>query len=813
MWRLSLGGNEYLSLAPAWSGWNPAGQGVVLVLSLAALVLLIVWLARWDRVLVSPRRSRVLLGIRLLVALIAWSLAALQPTLVTERDEDTLSRVLIAIDSSGSMDIADPQRDAAETQALAKVLRVDRSQLATLTRKEITRRLLTDEGVGLESALAKSHALEVVTFRDWAESVAVPIEDSLFKSIAKRGDGTNLSAPLQASLLRGDSAGGKLIGIVLLSDGQHHGSGDPLAIARELAPRNIPIFATPIGSKTPPADIAIIDLKAPKQAAKDAEVVVEAKIRLRGIPPGKLTLRLTAPGASKDTQLEKTIDHDGKDATIAVPFPMRFEAIGVHRVEVSAESPKGTQEVSSENNRLAANIRVASDKTHVLLIDADMRWEHHYLAAALQRDPDVAMERVVFHAPRLGSASDEKLEAAGYAKRSLPKLEPNREDPLWAFDLIVLGDVAPEDLTLADRRRLETYVGERGGTLVVQAGKRWQPLEFLAGPDDPLRKLIPIEAPQVIRPKDGFRVRLSDAGEGAPFLRMDDSEPEHRKVWAELPKHFWAVAGKPKAGAMVLGTAEFEGIKSKEAPAIIVQSNFGFGKVLYLGFDSTWRWRYRVGDKHHHRFWGQLARWAGADPWTPGGNRLVRFGAVSPVVRPGDDAEAIVRIAESMPLPSGPVRMNVVRIGNKQKEELVGAFELPADGKRTRQWQGKLKGLPPGEYRLEPNMAEWKDAIGTDQGSDRRDVFTVQPPEDRETADLATNFALLAALAEASGGRVVPIEEIDRLPSMLRRLVTTQHERIERRPWQDKTWSCHLFLLLIGLLSIEWAGRKWAGLP
>ena len=813
MLRLNLGGDEYVSLAPAWSGWSPLGQGAVLLLSLLALVALIVWLARWDRALVAPRQARALLGVRLLVAFIAWSLAALQPTWVTERDDEVASRVLIAIDNSGSMDIADPQRDGAESGALAKTLRMDGSQVPSLTRKEIARRLLKNEGAGIESALSNNHTVEVVSFRDRAESVGVPMEDSIFKEIAKPGEGTNVSAPLQTAMLRGDSAGGELIGIVLLSDGQHHGSGDPLAVARELARRKIPIFATPIGSKTPPADIAIVDLRAPKQVAKDAEAVVEAKVRLRGIPAGKLTLRMSAPGATKDTPLEKAIDHDGKDAAIVVPFPLRFEAFGVHRAELSVEAPKGIQEISADNNRLAASIRVASDKTRVLLIDADIRWEHYYLAAALQRDPDVALERVVFHAPRLGAAPEDKLESLGFAKRSLPKLEPNREDPLWAFDLIVLGDVAPEDLPLADRRRLEAYVGERGGTLVVQAGKRWQPLDFLAGPEDPLAKLIPIELPQTMRPKDGFRIRLSDAGEGIPFLRMDDGEPEHRKVWAELPKHFWAVAGKPKAGAMVLATAEIEGSKSKDGSALIVQSNFGFGKVLYLGFDSTWRWRYRVGDKHHHRFWGQLARWAGADPWTPGSNRLVRFGALSPVVRPGDDAEAILRIAESMPLPNGPVRMKVIRIGDEQKEELIGAFELPADGKRMRLWQGKLKGLPPGAYRLEPENAEWRDAAGKEQGADRRDVFTVQPPEDRETADLATNFSLLAALAEASGGRVVPIEEIDRLPSILQRLVTTKHERIERRPWHDAPWTWYVFSLIMGLLTIEWVGRKWSGLP
>ena len=35
------------------------------------------------------------------------------------------------------------------------------------------------------------------------------------------------------------------------------------------------------------------------------------------------------------------------------------------------------------------------------------------------------------------------------------------------------------------------------------------------------------------------------------------------------------------------------------------------GKVLFVGLDSTWRWRYKAGDTYHHRFWGQLVTdWA-----------------------------------------------------------------------------------------------------------------------------------------------------------------------------------------------------------
>ena len=57
--------------------------------------------------------------------------------------------------------------------------------------------------------------------------------------------------------------------------------------------------------------------------------------------------------------------------------------------------------------------------------------------------------------------------------------------------------------------------------------------------------------------------------------------------------------------------------------ALLVQQGYGRGQVLFVGLDSTWRWRFKVGDKYHHRFWGQLVRWAASDKLLEGGNRLL----------------------------------------------------------------------------------------------------------------------------------------------------------------------------------------------
>ena len=44
------------------------------------------------------------------------------------------------------------------------------------------------------------------------------------------------------------------------------------------------------------------------------------------------------------------------------------------------------------------------------------------------------------------------------------------DDPLSQYDAVVLGDVAPDDVAPGFWKRLERFVAERGGTLIVSPG-------------------------------------------------------------------------------------------------------------------------------------------------------------------------------------------------------------------------------------------------------------------------------------------------------------------------------------------------------
>jgi hypothetical protein len=480
------------------------------------------------------------------------------------------------------------------------------------------------------------------------------------------------------------------------------------------------------------------------------------------------------------------------------------------------------------------------------LIDSEPRWEFHYLANALSRDPTVRLDSVLLKPPLLNEqVSDETLQQLGNPRRSLPP-DPDAFKP---YDCIILGDVAPDEFPLADRRRFEKYVAEEGGTLVLVAGKRAMPQAYFSdtnaptprplppgergrgeggrgrgeadAPGDPVLKLLPLEEARLINPVNGFSFALTRFGKGTKFLQMEANLEESERRWAELPRHFWGVVGRAKPGANALayfrdetGIAAVNQKQSAEEKqgrenALAALQNYGLGRVLYLGVDSTWRWRYRIGDTYHHRFWSQIIRWAASDkPQT-------RFGTRSPVYSHGQNVDVFVRLdAETIRSLPGQIAIEarILRLGPGKEAEPAALVHLSGEG-RQQILEKQVANLSPGNYAVElvisdPQFRER--LLGRTPTPDRvRATFTVTAADSAEKVNLEANWDLLHELADKSGGRFLKVEEADDLLHLLAPQWDQASRPTEHKLWQS--WTMLLVVLL--LLTLEWIGRKLAGLP
>jgi hypothetical protein len=856
MLRLRLPADDTsLLLAPLGAGLSPALQVALLVLLAAVPLALVAALYRYELRLVPRAAALVLLGLRVAVLALIVFLVGFRPVYARDVKYDLPGRVVVAVDRSDSMDVADPQRTPLEKLRLARALGLapDLADDATLdawikeyedgrdekaragadavykrvdelTRTEAARRVLAADGVGLLPALTKQHDVQLVGFHREAWELRPDQLDQLFAKVEGGAAYTDLRLPLVRALEQPSSGDRPVLGVVLLTDGQHNYGEPPVKKAAELGERQIPVFPVALGARRPPPDVAVTLVRGPHNVFKDVDAPIDVRFRATGLPAQDFKVELTLDGPEKKLLEERVVHHDGKDQEYAERFTVRLDKPGTQTLtaKVTPLDP-ATKETRTDNNSKPVAVNVADDKAKVLLIDGEARWEYHDLASALQRDRPMQVKGVVFDQPRLDkNLTPEALEKMGSPREQLPA----GADALAEYDCIILGDATAAQLPAAERVRLEKYVADRGGTLVILAGKRAMPLGFPdfdgTGEADPLRKLLPVEEPQVVAPADGFAVTLTQDGKDAEFMKLDADGGKSVARWAELPRHYWGVVGRAKPGAVVLAYVEADapGAAAKEREkerALVVRQNYGFGRVLYVGLDSTWRWRYKVGDTYHHRFWGQAIRWAAADKPLVSGNEYLRFGTPQPLYRQGEEAEVVVRLNEEAGAlrPDALAAARVIRTDGKDgKEEAVALVPLGKREAQPRVLQGKLANLPAGRYAVElviPDLAGKLDdpASRPNDKKPLRATFGVLPPDSTEMIDLGTNWAALEELAAKSGGRVYTPEDAAELVQKLaaQRVPHTEHH--EKPLWQ---WWV-LLVLVVALLTGEWAGRKWAGLP
>jgi hypothetical protein len=329
----------------------------------------------------------------------------------------------------------------------------------------------------------------------------------------------------------------------------------------------------------------------------------------------------------------------------------------------------------------------------------------------------------------------------------------------------------------------------------------------------------------VLKPEEGFPLKLSQAGQEMKFMELDPDREENNELWAGRPRPWpWLVAGKAKPGATSLAYVPSAGDETRsvsdreKSQAVVVRQNYGFGQVLFVGLDSTWRWRYRMGDLYHHRFWGQAIRWASAEKPLVTGNEFLRFGTPQPIYRANDQIDIVTRLADRL----GQVKPNLlagarlIRLPDKPegKEVATALVQLSARPAEPRVLDGKVANLPPGQYAIELVIPDMADRLftPTEPGKEAkplRATFSVLPPESREMIDLETRWPVLEDLAAKSGGKVFAPEDAGELAALLAQQSIPYVENHEQRVYQ---WWV-LLVLIVGLLTIEWATRKWAGLP
>lgn len=808
--------------------WNSPGWIALVAVCLLAFAVLTILLLRYERQLVSRTVGSVLLALRLAM-LATIFLVVLEPVIEWRWERDITGTVIVAVDVSNSMATRDVHATPEEKQRWAHALgmiahageaagqeqdknedanRAEARQANTndimreldeLSRKDIAVRLITGPEQRWLQDLQQSARVEFVVFGGNALAIE---PQSLERAVRTPPPTTDdESSDLRKALLaRPVSESSPLLGMLVLSDGRNTAEGDPIQVAEQLRVSEIPVFGVLLGSILRPKDVAITSIDAPRDVFKQDKVRVRATVRTAGFDGEEVETILESDGAPLMTKRIPS-------ATPEVIVEFELDPLPPGRHFYTLRSAVLPGETRDDNNHKSFAVNVVDDRARVLLVDEEARWEFRYLDNALSRDDRIDISRVLFDQPYL------QVLDAPFFPRALPTstgVNDKDTSPFADCDLVIMGDVSPVNVPAEDWNQLEEFVSESGGTLVLLAGRRYMPLQQQS---DAFQRLIPLRDQRPISidadasppQQRGFHLSLTAQGSSESVFQLTGDADENQRVWSELPGHSWGIVGTPKSGA----TALVEAVAPADDPdfergPIIVRQNYGFGQVLWVGIDSTWRWRHRVGDQYHHRFWGQIARWA-ADNKAAAGNEFVRFGPEHTDVESGEDV--IVRAQWSAPFlrrfPKLTAKVEVRERDQADAAPIAEANLRPASGQPL-VYEGRVAALEPGDYSLKLTI---KDAVTGTQPL--TSPLFVNPRQTPELVDLSADRHMLAKVAEASGGALLEADQLDDFASRFRDVGRTETLSEELLVWNH--WL--VFLLLIGLLTSEWLLRKLNGLP
>ncbi len=731
--------------------------------------------------------------------------------------------------------------DAFAAQADADTRRA-MDEVGAFSRRQIADGLLRGGKGNLLVGLSDRVKLRYYRFADEARLAAAPATSAPATDDPNRvsGEGTNLAAAIE-QVVR-DVPANELAGVVMLTDGRHNATDDPAPIARRLGTQGVPICPVVIGSEVSPPDAAIVRIDAPDQVYAEDTMTIGVSVRLDGLEGRTLAVRLLdeagkalglAAGDDEDAHIpspnapskERRITASGPSERREIRLSHKPTGKGRHVYRVTLEA--APNEVFKENNQRTVAVQVGDERVKVLLVDGSPRWEFRYLRNLLLRDPSVQLQHVLFDPADIDRQPRATPIVARVQNRepAADRLPQTNED-LNAYDAILLGDVGPDDLSADLQRRIEQFVADRGGTLALIAGKRHMPTDFMG---QPLAALLPVEpegtpsiSPQT-QPQGSWLLRLADEGQGHLITELAIEPQTNQSLWDALPPFNWRSAmGRAKGGASVLAWAEpphrgatTATTTTARAPidrpplrrdgAVLVAQNYGLGRVLYIGWDATWRFRYKHGDTYHHKFWAQVLRWAQSGN-LPAGLQHVRIGTDR--VRYPKGRPVVVRAKFTQP--------NLTAMTDAQVRAIVTQGGRPVVSVRLNYvpaspgiYESTLTGLSPGEYNVRldsPQIATLRQAGESVEAP--ATTFVVDPADTAERLELTTNAPLLRRLAELSGGVELPKTSAGNLPGIARIEPIVEHVCRQVTLW-DTGWMIAAFATIIGA---EWILRKRCGL-
>ncbi len=603
--------------------WEHTLPLAVIALLAAGFIVLIVlqWRDLSQRVGSGPRWGLCILrGLAYLLLLFML----LNPTLMIQKVLRLLPSLAVVLDTSSSMALPDTQghgQDNVQGRVQGNVEGISRLDSAL-------KYLRAGTASPLET-FAKNYQVKLYQF----DETARPLSEPDLEAIEANGHTTDITGSL-ATLLEENRATPPA-GVLLLSDGGHHGSDAGLDYLRQA---NLRIVTAGVGRPEAYQDIHVASIQAPSLTFLHYPVTVQATLHIWGYPDTLIPVVLKRAGRVVSTQ---TVRVTPTTSAYQVAFEVLPEDIGEFTYTVSVAPRLG--EALADNNTKTFPISVARDKIRVLLVCGSPTWNYRFLRQAFKHDPSVDLiSFVILRTPSdVVNVPESQLSLIPFPTRRLFTQE------LHNFDLIVFENFSFQSyFPWYYLENVRNYVRD-GGAFAMIGGR----LAFAQGgyAGTPIEEILPVT---MRLDRNDYRALpqrmiLTPEGRRHPITRLASDPQENERVWqslTDLDAINLVTQAKPNATVLGVSSGRFAG--SPTAPLLAVQ-RFGKGRTLALMTDYTWKWNFQMAgqldsNQYYLQFIRQLGRWLIRDP----GLKQVRIIADATEFPLGSEVSGTVKVLQ-----------------------------------------------------------------------------------------------------------------------------------------------------------------------
>lgn len=803
-WRWLLG----IEAAPAWVGqsdWRltfhnlPGGVGAMVVLAIMAAVIgLVVFLYRQDGRALGMAARGALAALRLVV-LLAVTFMLLELVLVLTKKEMIPSRLLVLVDTSESMGLTDPYSDVAQAKTIAASLKLqtsagqpDLDALRKAPRFELAQRALAD----LLPRLAQGRELSGYGF---AADLQAVDDLARLNDLTPTGPATGVGDALARALAA--HRGQPLAGVLLVTEGQSNTGDDPLQVAAQAGRDGVPIVTLAVGTEQGPRNVRVADIDAHSVVFVRDTTELSAIIESRGLQGATAVVRLEQRGADggwNETDRREIVL--GEDSVLQrVAFPFTPDTLGQvdFRVRVTDAGP----ELTETDNLDTHTLRVIRQKIRVLLVAGEPAPEVQFLRNALQRDKGLEF------ASWLQSAG------VGYehpGTRPILRL-PATPEELDNYDVLLMVDPDVKALGPAWPEMVTHFVGSAAGGLIYVAGELHSHEMFDAAAAEAgtggsaWMKLLPIvrdpglyqsSAEVQLSSREPWTLELTPQGVEDPIFQFAADAARNREILTSLPGMYWHFpVTRPKPGATVLARHGDPRMRNNFGRHVLLAAHyFGPGRTVFVGFDSTYRWRY-LDEACFDGFWARLIDRVGRNK-VLGGRFPFVLSADKASYRVGDTITVRAEFDHPGDVPAGLGSLaGELEVGSKAP--VAVSLEPLADNAQV--YQATLAAAEPGLHTLRVLPG------GETEAAPRAATLTfrVEPPR-RELDKPTLNRPLLDDMARASDGKVFYLADAAAVADAFQ--VREVQRVLEHR---EELWDAPLvYAGVMLLLTVEWVQRK-----